>query len=248
MIYYGVLAIVVMLAGVILPPLFLFSYPVLPQVMAKCNSKLANRLNRFYTKRAVFHLLNIFKGHYRVKYYFYAGMWFIYRLVIYINDTFNVEYYTVYFVQILCGVTFLLLHALIQPCQDKRLFVIDCLLSCLAQLGCNREEHAGLQPNFYVSAIAILLILPFVFFFGILVYRIVCKVQGRFCNKDGEQRHLLGSSPWPSQQRHRESIPSLVHACSDYDDNGSEWLREGLFDSQSKVRSQHRVTFLWLVL
>ena len=93
-IYYGVLAIVVMLAGVILPLLFLFSYPVLPQVMAKCNSKLANRLNRFYTKRAVFHLLNIFQGHYRVKYYFYAGMWFIYCLVIYINDAFNLEYYT----------------------------------------------------------------------------------------------------------------------------------------------------------
>ena len=96
--------------------------------MAKCNSKLANMLNRFYTKRAVFHLLNIFQGHYRVKYYFYAGMWFIYRLVIYINDAFNVEYYTVYFVQILCGVTFQLLHALIQPCQDYKHFVIDCLL------------------------------------------------------------------------------------------------------------------------
>ena len=43
--------------------------------------------------------------------------------------------------------------------------------------------------------------------------------------------YVLGSSP--SQQRHRESKPSLVHACSDDDDNGSEWLREGLFDSQS---------------
>ena len=63
------------------------------------------------------------------------------------------------------------------------------------------------------------------------MYRIVCKVQGRFCNKDGEQRHLLGSSP--SQQTNRESKPSLVHACSDDDDNGSEWLREGLFDFQS---------------
>ena len=237
--YYGVLAIVVMLAGVILPPLFLFSYPVLPQVMAKCNSKLANRLNRFYTKRAVFHLLNIFQGHYRVKYYFYAGMWFIYRLVIYINDAFNVEYYTVYFVQILCGVAFLLVHAIMQPCQDKKHFVIDCLLfanivvlSCLAQLGGHTEDQRGLPPGFYVVAIAILLILPYAFFFSVLVYRIVRKVQGRFCNKDGEQRHLLGSSP--SQQRRRESIPSPVHACgNDDDDDDVEWLREGLFDSQS---------------
>ena len=88
-----------------------------------------------------------------------------------------------------------------------------------------------MPPGFYVVAVAILLILPYAFFFGVLVYRIVRKVQGRFCNKDGEQRHLLSSSP--SQQRRRESTPSLVHACDNGDDDNVEWLREGLFDSQS---------------
>ena len=234
--YYGVLAIVVMLAGVILPPLFLFSYPVLPQVMAKCSSKLANKLNRFYNRRPVFHLLSIFQGHYKAKYYFYAGMWFIYRLALYFNDAFNTEYYTVYFVQILCGVTFLLLHALMQPCRDKRHFVIDCLLftnivvlSCLAQLGGHIGEQPGLQPEYYVAAIAILLILPYAFFFGVLIYRIVSKVRGKLCNKDGERQDLLGSSS--SQRRHRDgSISYLVHAGGD--DDGDEWLREGLIDSQ----------------
>lgn len=221
--YYGVLAILVMLVGVILPPLFLFSYPVLPQLMAKCSSHLTNMLNRFYNKRAIFHLLSIFQGHYKAKYYFYAGMWFVYRFVIYCNDAFNTEYYTVYFVQILCGVIFLLLHALMQPCQDKRHFVIDCLLftnivvlSCLAQLGGHTGAQPGVQPGVYVAAIAILLILPYAFFFGVLVYRIVRKMQGKFCKKNREQRHLLS----PSQQTRK-------------DDNGGEWMREGLIDSES---------------
>jgi len=91
----------------------------------------------------------------------------------------------------------------------------------------------SIHPNtsIRIALLYILLILPYTLFFGIQVHRIVRKVQGRICNKDDEQRHLLGSSP--SQQTNRESIPSLVQACSDDDDNGSEWLREGLFDSQS---------------
>ena len=237
--YYGVLAIMVMLVGVILPPLLLFSYPVLPQVMAKCSSKLTNMMNRFYNKRAIFHLLSIFQGHYKAKYYFYAGMWFVYRLVIYCNDAFNTEYYTVYFVQILCGVIFLLLHALMQPCQDRRHFVIDCLLftnivvlSCLAHLGSRTGEQPGVHPDDYVVPIAILLILPYAFFFGVLVYRIVQKLRGKFCNKIGEQQHLLhGSSPSQWTQKD-ESIPSLIHSGSD-DDDGNEWLREGFLDSES---------------
>ena len=89
--YFGVLAIAMMLIGVILPPLFLFSYPVLPQVATKCSTRLGDKLNRFYNRRFVFHLLNIFQGHYKARYHFYAGMWFVYRLFIYFNDAFNIE-------------------------------------------------------------------------------------------------------------------------------------------------------------
>ena len=83
----------------------------------------------------------------------------------------------------------------------------------------------SIHPNtsIRIALLYILLILPYTLFFGIQVHRIVRKVQGRICNKDDEQRYLLGSSP--SQQTNKESIPSLVQACSDDDDNGSEWLR-----------------------
>ncbi|MDA8002869.1 MAG: hypothetical protein MPL62_16420, partial [Alphaproteobacteria bacterium] len=219
--YFGVLAIAMMLIGVILPPLFLFSYPVLPQVATKCSSRLGDKLNRFYNRRFVFHLLNIFQGHYKARYHFYAGMWFVYRLFIYFNDAFNIEYYLLYFVQILCGVSFLLIHALMQPCQQKKHFVIDCLLftniivlSCLAHLGGHTNVQPGLYPGLYVAAIAILLIVPYIFFFGVIAYRIVQKVRERFCNKgrgQGERRRLLGSGS-SQQTSDNESIPTLVRA------------------------------------
>ena len=247
--YFAVLAIAMMLIGVILPPLFLFSYPVLPQVATKCSTRLGDKLNRFYNRRFVFHLLTIFQGHYKARYHFYAGMWFVYRLLLYFNDAFNIEYYLLYFVQILCGVSFLLIHALMQPCQQKKHFVIDCLLftniivlSCLAHLGGHTNVQPGLNPGLYVAAIAILLIVPYIFFFGVLAYRIVQKVKKRFCNKgrgQGERRHLLGSGP--SQQTSvNESIPSLVHAGGvghDDDGVGGGWFREGLNDSQSHLET-----------
>ena len=246
--YFGVLAIAVLLTGVILPPLFLFSYPVLPQVATKCSSRLGDKLNRFYNRRFVFHLLTIFQGHYKARYHFYAGMWFVYRLLLYFNDAFNIEYYLLYFVQILCGVSFLLIHALMQPCQQKKHFVIDCLLftniivlSCLAHLAGHTDEQPELYPELYVAAIAILLIVPYIFFFGVIAYRIVQKVRERFCNKgrgQGERRRLLGSGS-SQQTSDNESIPTLVRAGGGGDDDdfgggsGGDggWFREGLNDS-----------------
>ena len=94
----------------------------------------------------------------------------------------------------------------------------------------------GLNPGLYVAAIAILLIVPYIFFFGVLTYRIVQKVRERFCNKEkgqGERRHLLSSGP-SQQTSDNESIPSLVHAGGGDDDDdsvGGGWFREGLNDS-----------------
>ena len=179
-VYFGLLAVAVVMIFIVFPPMFLMSYPILPRLVKKCNTKAGNRLERFYHRRAVLYLLDIFQAHYHKKVVFFAGMWFVYRLVLYINDAFNPLTSLVVAVQILSGNIFLLIHSILQPYKSKLYNVIDVVffvtIATISTIIIYSQASTVAPKAILGVVIYILLSLPYLYFTVYIGYKVVYQV------------------------------------------------------------------------
>ena len=240
-VYFGLLAIAVVIVFIILPPLFLMSYPVLPKVVSKCSNKVGSRLNNLYRRRTVFYLLDIFQAHYHKELMFFAGVWFVYRLVLYINDAFNEDVSLTLAIQVFCGAVFLLFHSVLQPYKRRRYNVIDSLffvniIAISTVLLCS--QSTVIRKDILEVLLYILLVLPYLYFLLFIGYKAVRQVftWRRLCRGgDGEQARLN------REEGNRQDYESIRGS---HGDGENEWVREELIydDYDDDIESHNMET------
>ena len=221
-VYLGLLAVAVVMIFIVFPPMFLMSYPILPRLVKKCSTKAGNRLERFYRRRAVLYLLDIFQAHYHKKVVFFAGMWFVYRLVLYINDAFNPLTSLVVAVQILSGIIFLLVHFILQPYKSKLYNVIDVLffviIATISTIIIYSQASTVAPKAILGVVIYILLSLPYLYFTVYIGYKVVYQVcvWCKACRGGRGERVVLRREAEGEQD---------YESTQDSHMDGREWLR-----------------------
>ena len=197
--FFGIFAIIVVVVFGFLPPLFLLSYPWLPQLLRLCNIKFGDKMEGWYQKTVVLNFRDLFQGHFKDNHRYFAGMWLVYRLILHAINAFTPDCTTSFTVQTIFSVIFLLLHSILQPNKDRKHNVLDSLflanIALLSTLGLVFWSSNGqdLDTNAITAAMAIFLILPHLYFFAVVVYRIANWIYGRRCcrGQDADERQSL---------------------------------------------------------
>ena len=197
--YYALVALVFLFVFVILPPIFLMSYPAFPRLVRKCNKHWGDNIERFYRKiggEYIFHLLSIFQNHYKDNCRFFAGMWFVYRLALDANNAFNQNIWSLFTVQIVLGVLFLLIHAIVQPYKENKYNIIDCcffaLIAFLSAVASQASQNEDANDLLYQIVIFVLLSVPYAYFLITVGYTILAKIHKKYKgNPRGENEPLL---------------------------------------------------------
>jgi predicted outer membrane repeat protein len=221
-VYFGLLAVAVVMIFIVFPPMFLMSYPILPRLVKKCSRKAGNYLERLYRRRAVLYLLDIFQAHYHKKAVFFAGVWFVYRLVLYINDAFNPLTSLVVAVQILSGNIFLLVHSILQPYKSKLYNVIDVLffvtIATISMIILYSQASTVAPKAILGVVIYILLSLPYLYFTVYIGYKVVYQVcvWCKACRGGRGERVVLRREAEGEQD---------YESTQDSHTDGREWLR-----------------------
>ena len=198
---YGTGAIIAVVLLGFLPPLFLMSYPWLPQLLRKkCSKRLGDKVEGWYQKRVVHHFLDLFQGQFKDNHRYFAGMWLVYRLILHANDAFTPDCRTSFAIQISFSIVFLLLHSILQPNRKTKYHILDSLffadIALLSTLGLVFWSSNGQDSdtNAITAFLAIFLALPHLYFFCVVIYRIANWIYGRPCCRGqdaGERQPLL---------------------------------------------------------
>ena len=109
---YFIPALVFFFVFVLIPPLLLLHYPI--RIFEWCLEKVSF-LWRFYPATKVHVLLDTFQGCFKIKYRFFAGLYFLFRLVININIMLTESWLQQYIVQQAACVIMVMLIAICQP-------------------------------------------------------------------------------------------------------------------------------------
>ena len=118
--FFGIFAIIVVVVFGFLPPLFLMSYPWLPQLLRMCNIKFGDKVEGWYQKTVVLNFRDLFQGHFKDNHRYFAGMWLFYRLILQAIHAFSTDCTTCFSFQISFGMGFLLLHSILQPNKERK--------------------------------------------------------------------------------------------------------------------------------
>ena len=224
------------------------SYPVLPQMLRMCSKSVGNKVEGWYQKRAVHHFLDHFQGDFKDRHRYFAGVWLLYRLILHANDAFAPNCTVGFAIQISFGIIFLLLHSIFRPNKKTKYDILDSLLlaniALLSTLGLMSWAIAGQDADTTALTVLItmLLILPYLYFFCIVVYRIANCIyihRLRCCNGEdvGEQEPLFDVATaalknrfrsWQSRMNASNGHTDIIH-----DDDGSAEEDEELRGSAS---------------
>ena len=171
---YAVVALFVLVFIVLIPPILLIAYPLVFKLLGRCGlseSKLVNALWRLMPIQ----FLDAFQSSFKDQYRFFAGLHFLYRMVILGTNMLRqswLQFYSIVQLQLIIALT---VHALFQPHKLKRHNVIDTLLT--ANLACINiitfyyyatKDFSGIKSSHVVINVlagvqAFLIVLPLVY-------------------------------------------------------------------------------------
>ena len=175
---YYLPACIVFATFVAIPPLLLLEYPV--KLLEWCINKV-NFLRMFYPVDKVYILLDTFQGCYRNKMRFFAGLYFLFRLIINVSYILTDDYGQQFVLQQIVCTIFVVLIALCQPyTKEKKIFnYVDTLifanLALLNALSLYLYTFSQANPSqpLPVSAFVIqyiLVFLPLIYMIGYLLW------------------------------------------------------------------------------
>ena len=124
---YAIIAILVLIFVVIIPPLLLLIYPLVFKLLGFCKlseSKLATILWRVMPIQ----LLDAFQSSFKDEYRFFAAFYFIYRAMVLVAFAYSPTVFKFYSVVQLMLIAALALHAVFQPHKKREHNIIDALL------------------------------------------------------------------------------------------------------------------------
>ena len=233
-------AIIAVVVFGLLPPLFLMSYPWLPQLLRKCSDDIGQKVENWYQNKHVHHFLNVFQGHYKDNHRYFAGMWLLYRLILHANDAFAPSCSTGFAIQISFGILFLLLHSILQPNEKRKYNILDsfflaniALLSTLGLVSWGSNGQ-GSDANGLTVAIAVFLLPPYLYFLCVVIYRIanwIFVTLGCGRQQSGEQQSLLNFAIATLKKRCKKSSSIEQSSDSDEDDD------DGFAGDRDKLRN-----------
>ena len=124
---YHLVGYIVFATFVVIPPLLLLEYPV--KLLEWCINKV-KCLRRFYPADKVHILLDTFQGCYRNKMRFFAGLYFLFRLIIDVSFVTTNSWFKQSIIQQITCIVFVVLVALCQPyTSEKKIFnYVDTLM------------------------------------------------------------------------------------------------------------------------
>ena len=252
---FGIVAIIIVIVFGLLPPIFLMSYPWLPQLLRKCKRKNEDedKVEDWYQKKHVRHFLDVFQGHYKANHRYFAGMWLLYRLILHANDAFSPSCTTAFATQITFGILFLAFHSIMQPNKKRKYNILDSVflanITLVSTLGLVFWASNGQDSdtNVLTGAIAILLVSPYVYFSGIVIYRIANWIHLTFgCRgqQSGEQQPLINVASDALQRslKRMKRSSSNEHFTSSDDDEPPARDGDGLQDPVTYSRQYGAVT------
>ena len=239
---FGIWAIIIVVLFGFLPPLFLMSYPALPQLLRKCSVTIGDKVEGWYRVRVVHHFLDLFQGHFKDNRRYFAGVWLLYRLILHANDAFAPNCTVGFAIQISFGIIFLLLHSILQPNRKTKYNILDSFflanIALLSTLGLVSwaSNGQGSDNNVMTAAMAIFLLPPLLYFFCVVIYRIANCIYVRCFGRGqdpGDQQPLLDVASAALMRRlgGRQKSSSIRQASSGDDEEGRRGDGADLRDS-----------------
>ena len=128
---YAVPAFLVLVAFTTLLPLVLLCYPLSLQLLSFCNlseHKCVYYILKFLKIRKLIPFIDSFQSCYKDRYRFFAGLYFVYRILILICYTSNPQGYLFHGYAQLLLMTFLGIHCVIQPYKRRLHNILDALI------------------------------------------------------------------------------------------------------------------------
>ncbi len=198
---YSLMAISCILTIVIIPPVVLLSYPMLLHILGLCKLSehwLVNNLLSLFMINRLKPLIDSFQSCYRDKVRFFAGLYFIYRIVI--LATFSIAHSTAQYhtlIQLSLS-TFLGIHCAVQPYKKRLHNVLDSLLLLLlvvinactiftdiydVQYRDNYFYGANTIQFVFLAVQVILIYIPMLSFLGWLIHKVFMKKLLLFAKK-----------------------------------------------------------------
>ena len=203
---YAIPAIFFSFTLLLLPPLVLILYPLLGKVLARYDlneSKFADYISRLIPLQ----LLDCFQSSFRDDVRFFAGFYFVYRVIIQVVYAYSNSRSGMYCLVEVFFIAILALHAIVQPYKMKGHNVVDVLLfATLAVINAfslliyhkaslKRQDSPLVVFSFYVQVIMIFLPLVCLLVAGLIK---VWKVVAAHCNKyNSRTQNRLDSNDLP---------------------------------------------------
>ncbi len=128
---YAIPAIFVLLVFCTLPPILLFAYPAVLKVLGSPRAKTFNRCLAYFPchpMRNLKPILDSFQGCFKDNFRFFAGLYFVYRLLLSAAFAFSTNAVEFYVSLEVIVVVMLALHAIAQPYNKRFYNIIDTIL------------------------------------------------------------------------------------------------------------------------
>lgn len=239
--FYAIMAILFILTLVTIPPLLLVFYPLSVQLLALCKlsehwvvGKLLKVLQIYRLKP----LIDSFQGCYKDRFRFFAGLYFIYRILILASYSITRSTSQFFIIAQFLLLAFMGLHSIFQPYRKQTHNTIDSLLFCNLVLinGCtifldvynveSRENHfagSGHATSLFVALQVFLLYVPMISFILWTAVRFM-KFISPFCTLDCVQKEQIDLH---SSNAIEEGIMHVV----DYHEMQASTTRQSLISS-----------------
>ena len=168
---YAIVAFLVLIFIIIIPPLLLLVYPLMFKLFGLCNLSETNLVTLLWRMMPI-QFFDAIQSSFKDKYRFFAGLYFMYRAIIltlYMWCQSWIEFYAA--VQLLLTIIFTV-HSVVQPHKERKHNIVDsllfanlCLINAIALYYYSRIESLdGFRSEVMVNALAIvqavLIILP----------------------------------------------------------------------------------------
>ena len=124
--FYAIPAIFCTTFLVVLPPLFLFLYPLIPHLLSLCGLNEHPVVNKLLQLLCINHLLPLFDSFqscYKDKMRFYAGLFFLYRVAAFLAYMHSETLPPVFLAVLILGI-----HSVLQPYKSWKYNIIDALI------------------------------------------------------------------------------------------------------------------------
>ena len=180
---YAIIAIFMFIIFVLIPPLLLLSYPLLPVLMTRLRVEdywivrklITNPLSKYVP------IFDAFQSCYKDEYRFFAGLLFVYRIIaLGIQGFLPTTTASIYIWMQLFFLSILLLHCICQPYKQKWHNVIEALtftllasIIAISSYCLFEAETSQTQTNDFFWIQVILLYCPLVYFIVFVTYKVI---------------------------------------------------------------------------